>query len=165
MKTERIVILIKRICTVLLLISFFLPLSRGCSQTETSFQKGSLEQEEKKAMFSVEAYKGKKKYAYDVIGSPDTDTVTAVVVLFCYFWPIPLLLRLHFTKKKLIKHLISSAELVFCMGTFYFVMMMCMFDELLMGAYLAISSSVVYFCSTVFDLTKEIFHYFKSRTN
>jgi len=110
----------------------------------------------------MEVNKAKKKYVYDIITLPETSTLTAVVILFCYLWPIPILLCHRFTRKKIIKYLMASAELVFCIGTFYFIIMLAMFDELLIGGYLAISSSVVYFCSTAFDLSKEFFAYFKA---
>ena len=143
MQTTLFIFHIKKICAVLLLISFFLPLSRGCSQIDLSFQKESVKQKEKKPLFSVEEYEGKKKYAYDIIRSPDTHTVAAGVVLFCYLWPIPILLCHHFIKRRIMKLLITCAELIFCMGTVHFVIMLVAFDKLLIGSYLAISSNPV----------------------
>ena len=164
METSVNIIRIKRICAVLLLISFLLPFSRGCSQTEMPFQKDHVK-EEKKQLLNTEEDKGKTRYAYDIIRSPEISTDTAAVVIFCYVWPIPVLFCRRFTKRKFVGRLLSGAELAFCVGTFYFLNMMGMFDKLLIGAYLALSSSVVYFCSTAFDLTKELFHYFKTRTH
>ena len=157
MKTMPAIINMKKICAVLLLISFFLPFSRGCSDIEIPYQEDSVKLKNKKPLLSMEVKKPKNKYVYDIIALPETSTLTAVVILFCYLWPIPILLFHRFLrKKKIIKYLMTSFELVFCIGTFYFVIMMAMFDKLLIGGYLAISSSVGYFCSTAFELLKEI---------
>jgi len=165
MKINQKTIIIKRVCALLLLISFFLPLARGCSKIEGPYQKDGVTQEKKKPFFSIEVKEPKTKYAYDIMALEEVTTSSALLFLFFgYLWPIPVLLLHQFTRKKIFKYVLACSELCFCVLTVYLILISVVFEgEMLAGGYLAITSGIVYFCTAAFELFKGIHTYFKER--
>ena len=165
MKIKKKTILIKRICAFLLLISFFLPIAKGCSKYEFPRQKENIEQEAKKPWISIEVKEPKIKYAYDLIALDTTPLSSDLLFLFfCFFWPIPVLFLSRIAKKNLIKYLLACSELCFCIVTVYLIIIFVAFEEKLMyGGYLAIISASIYFFASAFELFKGIRAIFKKK--
>ncbi len=113
----------------------------------------------------MEVKEPRTKYAYDLMVLEEMPTSSAFMFLFFgYLWPIPVLLLHPFTKKKILKYLLTGFELFFCTGTVYLILISVAFEgEMLVGGYLAITSGIVYFCTAGFELFKGIHTYFKER--
>jgi len=159
MKTKKKTLITKRICAFLLLVSFFLPIARGCSKYEIPRQEDNIEQEAKEPLFSMEAKDPKKKYAYDLIALDTTPLSTDLLFLFFgYLWPIPFLFLDRIAKKNFTIYLLACSELCLCIGTIYLIIIFAEFEQKLMsGGYLAITSVSIYFFVSVFELFKGIF--------
>ncbi len=165
MEINQKTIIIKRVCAALLLISFFLPLARGCSKIEIPYHQGSVKQETKKPLFSMDVKEPKTKYAYDLIALEEMPISSALLFLFFgYLWTLPILLLHQFTKKAVVKYVLAGFELCLCVFTVYLILISVAFEgELLSGAYLAITSVSAYFGASAFELFKGIRAYFKER--
>jgi len=149
---------IKSACAALLLISFFLPIARGCPGIEFSTSDEYAELGEKKPLFNVGRTEAPAKYAYDYVRAEETTASSALLFLFFGFlWPLPMLLAHRHARRRLLKYPLLLAELCLCLGTWFAIATLTMFEgALLVGGYLALGSGAVYFFVTLFALGQEI---------
>jgi hypothetical protein len=142
--------IIKRVCASLLLVSFFLPLTRGCSRFEIPSQQKGVNQEEKKPILSFTVKKPRKKYPYEMLVSEGSITSYAIpFLIFGYLWPIPLLFIQQYSRKKVFRYILAGIELSLCIVTFYLMLIISAFSgEMMFGVYLAVIAISLYFCST-----------------
>lgn len=159
---------IRAICAVLLIVSFFLPVARGCSKIQfpQQVENGTGDNGEKaKSWIDLEVKDPQVVYAYEAMLADNLTTADSFLLMFFgYFWPIPMLLFHILTRKKWKKYILTVAELILCLITSQLIIILAVFSgKLLIGWYLGMAAASVYFCVTAYGLTKDIILYFRDR--
>ncbi len=150
----------KRISAVLLLISFFLPLSK-CSSIEIPTGDEIKKQANiKKTRTKWIEIKVKYHYAYDQL---DLSRPGTLFIILSYIWPVLVLLYHYYGSNRRLKKVLNYIELFLCIASFNLIILLALFDELFIGAYLAMLAISLYFFSTFYEFIKEIQMSFRNR--
>ncbi len=152
---------IKIVAATILLITFFLPLSK-CTV--------------KKPVFPVPAVPGISDQTFDKNIQPkDTKSETQTtynipykdyrisdpyswIILICFIWPLPVLAYCIYGSRKRIVDFLKFVEPIACLGSGYVVGCISFMGDIMYGGYLAIVSIISYFmvsCHDVFILIRQ----------
>ena len=158
---------IKAICSILLIISFFLPVARGCSGIEVPYSADHKDSDgmEKRPWFILENKHAQTVYAYDTAFGAGMDISGSFMFLFFgYLWPLPFLLFNILVTKRSILNVIIVAELILCAISVYVVTISALFSsKLLSGWYMATIACFIYFCTSAYGILKNAAEYFRRR--
>lgn len=152
---------IKVFCALLLLVSFFLPLARGCSQLELP---GGAEKS--KPWITLEIKSPKTVYAYEVIFDDAMSGWDSFFFLFFgYLWPVPIILFNMFLKKKWILNIVMITEILLCLSSAYLITMLTLFSsKLLVGWYTAITACLIYFCLSAYGIVRNVIDHYRQKS-
>lgn len=145
--------MLKKIGAVLLLVSFFLPLSR-CETT------GSYPVNEEGYSEEIPEELKEYDYFYAWEGMRDGEPLAIVLIPLAFLWPIIFLAaRGRFKKPKINKGLLFLEPVVAGAGS-YFVFMINFLNDLYIGFFVAMVAALLFFLGSV----AEIVEFFKKRT-
>ena len=147
---------IKKICTILLLVSFFLPMARSCSEFQIP-PKSDIESSEIAPWFVYKKDKPETYYPWDIIsGNNLTEGETFSLLILCYLWPIPFLWLQKKTRLTLTNLITLSLELLLCLVASYLILIMGLFGGLLYGGYISLTILGIYFFTSASETIYKI---------
>jgi hypothetical protein len=167
-------IILKQLLAIILLSTFFLPLSR-CDIQDVNVKVGA-------ELPGVSA-KNKKKTVTDApkFSPPGSDRKSfnysynlpykmfytkeffSWLMFLAFVWPFPLLAYIYFGRRKKILNILTLIEPFFCLGSMYMVGMISLMGEIMYGGYLALGSIFSYFIVSCYDIFMMIKKYIKNR--
>ena len=147
---------IKLLACLLLMVSFFLPISRCAVKEATVYQPpvliGSEEVKEVTPMHKVNDTKGNNKavyhYPYKMLSF---DELSCWAIFLSFFWPIPILFYCWFGKNLKIIISLKLIEPIACLGAGYVIYSLSFFGEIMYGGYIALASITSYFIASCID--------------
>ena len=145
---------VKKICTLVLLLSFFLPLARSCSEIEIhdKIQGFHISWTAKTAKSS------EINYIWDVYSFDAMTGWDALCLFIAYAWPLPFLLSTRSNTLSWV-YLKSSFECITAViGTYFFISPLSFLGELLVGSYTYLLAAGAYITAVLFQvwgITKE----------
>ena len=147
----------KQIAGLVLIITFFLPLSR-CEMKKVEVQQAPFSVEGKDNIAvnsskitessSNEKSDSDKNIPYKMFSAKK---LISWLMLLSFFWPIPLLLYFHFGKSKTILAGLTLVEPLACIGSGYMVWAISTFGDILFAGYLALGAILIYFIASCHD--------------
>lgn len=154
---ERYIFWLKRAGAVLLLISFFLPLSR-CDRAEADRYFGTTDETQTVG----ERHEYDYFYAWEVFDPENADTynwAAKILVALAFSWPVIFLfVRWKITNRKVNAGIMFLEPLVAAAGA-YIVFIINIFNELYIGYYVATTAMFLYFAGA----STEIVQWFRKR--
>ena len=147
---------IKKICTFLLLASFFLPMARSCSEFQIPPKSDSISSEIA-PWFVYKNNKAETYYPWDIIsGNNLTQDETFTLLILCYLWPLPFLWFQKKIRSTLSNFITLSLELLICSVASYLILIMGLFGGLLYGGYISLTILGIYFFTSLSEIIYEI---------
>jgi hypothetical protein len=143
------IVTIKKICTFLMLVSFFLPMAKGCSEvkipntTDNPFINWTTE--------NPETY-----YIQDIY-FPDGIQKDAVALLaLIFFWPLPFLFLTQL-RKRLTLYLRLGGELLFAtLGGYLYLLSLVFLGDIMIGGIVYLSAAATYLGTILVELGQTI---------
>lgn len=147
---------IKKTCTILLLISFFLPMARSCSEFQLP-QQDVHKSDESSVWFTYKNETPKTYYPWNFIsGNNVSEDESFFFLIFCYLWPIPFLWFHKKARKKVTTFLVLSVELFLCLLASYLILLPGLFGGLAYGAYISLTSISIYFLTSASEIIYDL---------
>ena len=160
MTCSSVIYLTKLIATILLLASFFMPLSSCGVKLAGPLELGT---EEQPRLRLVERDEPVVSYAYELF---QIDDYESWLFPLAFVWPIPLLLYQRFGRPK-VKGVLTFLGLLLCVGSVFMLVIVVFFEEPLYGVYVALVAIVSYFLASIVEAYLIVRQYIaerKSRT-
>jgi hypothetical protein len=147
MTKESLLFIIKAVAAVLLLTSFFMPLS-SCRYelAKDAFVRNPAGEREKPVL--VKRKEPDVSYAYELL---DIDDYEAWLIVLAFTWPIPLLLYERFGRRSSVRRSLIFLGLLLCIGSGYMVWAITFAEDLLYGAYVAFAALVCFFAASLLE--------------
>jgi hypothetical protein len=139
---------LKTLGAALLAIAFFLPLSRCEEISLTPSAEDEVVQETPETEKVYDYY-----YAYENIGFEDQGSLLIPAV---FFWPLAFLAYAKRGRRARVKTVLNFLEPLLAAGTGYMIVLMTMFNEFYIGAYVAFAGAGGYFIGSGIEVAWKI---------
>jgi hypothetical protein len=149
MRNKSSIIVLKRIATFFLLVSFFLPMSKSCS-------KADIPNTTSKPLFVLVDETPETVYAWDVISSSFSKLEQILYLALIFLWPVPFLVFSR-QRKKILLYLRIGVELFTGVIASHFYVILNIFSgNFMVGGYLYFLATILYMGTTLVELLQNI---------
>lgn len=137
----------KKICALLLILSFFLPMSRGCSKLTFPISSNNGKGEATKPWIEAKIDNPETYYPWEIVFNNEG---FFVLFLLSYFWPLPFLWLLERIQSRVKKFLLIIMELVVATLAWTLIYTIAGFSGIILyGGYISLSAIGIYFLSSL----------------
>lgn len=150
-------VFIKKLCLVLIVCSFFLPIAKGCSHVEVPHQStpSKTTQETGEIVtpwITFENREPKTRYAWDIIEIVDSEHNPLFIIGFCYLWPLVFLIARR-PRNKIWSSLYYCSEIACAVSGMYFIAIVVTFTGAIdLGGYLYLLSALMFLIITLSEI-------------
>ncbi len=139
---------VKKICILVLLLSFFLPLARSCSRIEIHDKIQGFH-----ISWTAKTVKNSElNYIWDVYSFDAMTGWDVFCLMVAYAWPLPFVLSTR-SKKPSLSYLKSSFEcLIASIGIYFFITPLSFLGELLVGSYIYLLAAGAYITAVLLQV-------------
>jgi hypothetical protein len=156
---------VKKIAGLILILTFFLPLSR-CEMKKIEVQQAPAVAvgEDRKVIDSPKIMRSGANEEMDTSSNKESNKgynipfrmfssseLLSWLMLLSFFWPVPVLTLFHFEKRKIILLGLTVTDPLVCIGSGYLIWAISTLGDILFGGCLALGAILSYFFASCYD--------------
>jgi len=146
MKRSDLIIRTKYACAALLLLCFFLPMSKCTHYTHPTSKSSGIPPAQDSTAVVKEVI-----YTYP-LSDFDVRQPWSWLCLLALIWPLPVLVCQRVGKRRFVLATVAVMEPILCGPSFYYIYLLSGLGQRLIGGYIALIAYAAYFAASVFGL-------------